>query len=308
MNPKASPKEQPEDPSFHPAQALPRYDKKEADLREIRQAQPNREAQQVATAEEKGGQRRQLAPKRSSNKDRHTKVDGRGRRVRMPALCAARIFQLTRELGHKSDGETIQWLLQQAEPSIIAATGTGTIPASLLASSAATNLTSSSSSTTTSAGLHQSKLHELGQERANWAAFGVRSHPELWLPPVDGFNAALFQSAAAMGAMPLAASFPRVGFNGLEWPGSSINPMSFTSLLSGQKQSLPGLELGLSQHPQVGIFNPHSLSHFYHHVGQGSAGADAGAGGDHVQLPQQQEEDQRQQSLTPNENSEASEQ
>ncbi|KAI3940633.1 hypothetical protein MKW92_003996, partial [Papaver armeniacum] len=190
--------------------------------------------------QQQGSLKKQLAPKRSSNKDRHTKVDGRGRRIRMPALCAARIFQLTRELGHKSDGETIQWLLQQSEPSIISATGTGTIPASVLAAATA-SVSQHGISVSVGLGGGGADIHGSASRNHHWnlMASSNRSNTNtntasgLW--PHHHHSVSEFGSGYVPTSGPSTSNLatetsnfaPRIGFHGFEMPGTNLGPMSF---------------------------------------------------------------------------------
>lgn len=72
-------------------------------------------------AEEEGGPTSlQPSKKRRRYKgDRHIKVEGRDRRIRIPLTCCSGLFGLTREMGHRTNGETIQWLLQQTRPDLV---------------------------------------------------------------------------------------------------------------------------------------------------------------------------------------------
>ncbi|KAL6969231.1 hypothetical protein U1Q18_028956 [Sarracenia purpurea var. burkii] len=245
-------------------------------MAENKPTEMNKDLQIVSATKEAG--EKQLAPKRRTTKDRHKKVDGRGRRIRMPALCAARIFQLTRELGHKSDGETIQWLLQQAESSILATTGTGTLPASVLSVAGASV---SERGNSVSSGLN-SKLDGLGN-RTNWTTMNSSSPSRSEEQTANGFWPAVHRfglefvhnSGISPSSSPVNENsnfLYKLGLHGFEFPNTSSGSMSFPAVLSGNYDNFPGLELGLSQEGHIGVLNNQRLNQFFHQMGRDQGG------------------------------------
>ncbi|CAO2828998.1 unnamed protein product [Amaranthus hypochondriacus] len=199
--------------------------------------------------------KKQNPPKRKSNKDRHKKVDGRGRRIRMPALCASRIFQLTKELGHKSDGETIQWLLQQSEQSIIAATGTGTMPASFSTSSGSSVLeqnNSVSSGISGSLSLINGNLGRTHFVDGSWAHGSSLVHD-------FGFSSSSFLRQSM-------DSRPKIGVQAMETSNLNMGLVNYGQ----QQQQRDKLEIGLSQdNVNFGVLNYGAINQMYQQIRHG---------------------------------------
>ncbi|CAF1920261.1 unnamed protein product [Brassica oleracea] len=56
----------------------------------------------------------------------------------------------------------------------------------------------------------------------------------------------------------------RLGAGGFDFPGG----MSFVSILGGNNNQMPGLELGFAQEGNVGVFNQHSFTQIYQQMTQ----------------------------------------
>ncbi|XP_023634344.1 LOW QUALITY PROTEIN: transcription factor TCP6 [Capsella rubella] len=169
------------------------------------------------------------------NKDRHRKVEGRIRRVRLPVLCAARIYQLTKELGHKTDGETLEWLLQQAEPWIISATGNGIRPV---------GATTTTESVVVSRPLITADLMGCYHNTEGEASRSQMAANGLWRNETGQNTTGGFDLNYGFG----------FDFNGVSEMGFGNNQM-------------PELELGLSQDGNVGVLNPQ----VHQQMGQGQS-------------------------------------
>ncbi|XWS68767.1 hypothetical protein CRYUN_Cryun04dG0120300 [Craigia yunnanensis] len=173
-------------------------------------------------------------------------------------------------------------ILTRSEPSIIAATGTGTIPASALAAAGASV---SEQANSVSTGLH-TKIEALGpvigsRYRNNWPMmsenFG-RSHiPSGAWSSINGIGSGFLEGSEQSTSVSNFGSensdnIQKYGFYGLEFQNMNMSFVSFSSLLNGSNPRVPGLELGLSQDPHFGVSNSQAFSHFYQQMGQQRGG------------------------------------